>query len=96
MAKEIYIKRAHALALDEAVKRAQALVAKLADEYSLSHKWAGPVGSIKHGMTGVTGGIEIFKDAVVVHVDLSFFYRTFKGLIESKIHEALGQELGPV
>ncbi|MFP3515836.1 polyhydroxyalkanoic acid system family protein [Pseudomonas sp. SIMBA_077] len=96
MAKEIYIKRTHALALDEAIKRAQSLVAKLADQYSLSHEWGGPVGKIKHGLTGVTGGIEIFKDAVVVHVDLSFFYRTFKGLIESKIHEALDQELGPV
>lgn len=96
MAKEIYIKRDHSLELDEALKRAKALVAELADEYSLSQEWEGTVGSIKHGLTGVTGGVEIFKDAVVVHVSLSFFYSAFKGMIEVKIHEALDRELGRV
>lgn len=96
MAKEIYIKRAHSLAMDEALVRAKALVAELAEQYSLSLEWSGNVGSIKHGVTGVTGGIEILKDVVVVHVNLSFLFRALKSMIETKIHEALDRELGPV
>jgi putative polyhydroxyalkanoate system protein len=92
----IDIRRPHALAKEEAKKRAEELATGLQAKLDLQWRWEGdhirfeaPSGPAK----GTTGTVEVSDSIVRVQIDLPFLLRVLKGKIESKVNEKLDQVL---
>jgi len=91
---DIKITREHNLGLDKALASARALVDGLAEQYGLTTYWSDTGVTVKHGLTGITGTLEVTDKTVTVIVELSFLQSAFKGVIESTINSVLAKELG--
>jgi putative polyhydroxyalkanoate system protein len=92
----IDITREHALAKDEARKRAEELAKSLQSKFNLVWRWEGdaihfdaPSGPAK----GTKGEVLVNDTNVRVQIDLPFLLRMLKGTVESKVHEKLQQLL---
>ena len=90
----VKITREHNLGLDKALASARALVDGLAEQYGLTTYWSDTGVTVKHGLTGITGTLEVTDKTVTVIVELSFLQSAFKGVIESTINSVLAKELG--
>ena len=92
----IDIRRAHALAKEEAKNRAEQLAKGMEAKLDLKWRWEGdhirfeaPSGPAK----GTTGTVEVTDSSVRVQIDLPFLLRVLKGKVESKVNEKLDQIL---
>lgn len=90
---DIKITREHNLGLDKALAHARGLVDGLAEKYGLKTSWSNTGVTVKHGLTGITGTLEVTDKTVTVIVELSFLQSAFKGVIESTINSILAKEL---
>ena len=90
----VKITREHNLGLDKALASARALVDGLAEQYGLTTYWSDTGVTVKHGLTGITGTLEVTDKVVTVFVELNFLQSAFKGVIESTINSVLAKELG--
>ena len=89
----VKITREHNLGLDKALAHARGLVEGLAEKYGLKTSWSDKGVTVKHGMTGITGTLEVSEKTVTVIVELNFLQSAFKGVIESTINSILAKEL---
>ena len=89
----VKITREHNLGIAQAMIRARGLVDGLAEQYGLKTYWSDKGVTVKHGMTGITGTLEVSEKSVTVFVELSFLQSAFKGVIESTINSILAKEL---
>jgi putative polyhydroxyalkanoate system protein len=92
----IDIQRKHALAKDDAKKRAEELAKGMQAKLDLQWQWEGdhirfkaPSGPAK----GTTGTVEVTDSIVRVQIDLPFLLRVLKGKVESKVNEKLDEIL---
>ena len=92
----IDIRHSHALARDEARKRAEAFARTMQERFDLEWRWDGdriafdaPRGAAK----GTKGSVDVGEREVRVQIDLPFLLRMLKGTVEAKVHEKLQQLL---
>jgi putative polyhydroxyalkanoate system protein len=92
----IDVRRNHALAKEEARKRAEDLAKAMQTKFDLEWRWEGdhilfeaPRGAAK----GTKGSVEVTDNEVRVQIDLPLLLRMMKGTVESKVREKLGQVL---
>ncbi len=92
----IDVRRPHALARDEARKRAEDLAKSMQQRFDLDWRWEGdrivfeaPKGAAK----GTRGSVDVGEREVRVQIDLPFLLRMLKGTVESKVDEKLKQLL---
>ena len=90
----VKITREHNLGIAQAMIRARGLVDGLAEQYGLKTSWSNTGVTVKHGLTGITGTLEVTDKVVTVFVELNFLQSAFKGVIESTINSVLAKELG--
>jgi putative polyhydroxyalkanoate system protein len=92
----IDVRRSHALAKDEAKKRAEDLAKTMQQKFDLQWRWEGdrivfdaPRGAAK----GTKGSVDVSDKDVRVQIDLPLLLRVMKGTVESKVNEKLKQLL---
>jgi putative polyhydroxyalkanoate system protein len=92
----IDIRRPHALAVDEAKRRAAELAKSLESRLELVWHWDGdtirfhaPTGTAK----GTKGEVAVTANEVRVTIDLPLLLRVLKGTIEQKVDEKLSNLL---
>jgi putative polyhydroxyalkanoate system protein len=92
----IDVRRNHSLPKEEARKRAEALAKSMEQRFELEWQWQGdrivfqaPRGSAK----GTKGTVDVTDNEVRVQIDLPFLMRVFKGAVENKVNEKLGELL---
>lgn len=88
----IEIKRTHALALEEAKRRAEDLAKSMQARFEIVWQWEGdtirfhaPKGTAK----GTKGEVAVTASDVRVEIDLPLMLRVMKGTIEQKVQEKL-------
>ena len=88
----IDVRRGHALAKEEARKRAEQLATSMQQKFELDWRWEGdrilfdaPRGAAK----GTKGSVEVGDKEVRVQIDLPFLLRMLKGTVETKVNEKL-------
>lgn len=89
---EILVKRAHALAHEEAKQSVQAVADKLKNDLGARYHWSGD--SLRFKCPGAEGRIDVTVDAVSVSISLSWMLSAARGLIERSIEGYLDQYLG--
>lgn len=87
----ISVERAHDLGREAAKQRADVLVRKLAEKYSVEPQWSGD--TVKLAGSGVSGTVSVFDALIRVEVDVSFLMSAFSGTIKSEIEKALDKAL---
>lgn len=75
----VKITREHNLGIAQAMIRARGLVDGLAEQYGLKTSWSDKGVTVKHGMTGITGTLEVSEKTVTVIVELNFSAKRFQG-----------------
>jgi putative polyhydroxyalkanoate system protein len=92
----IDVRRSHSLPKEEARKRAETLAKSMQQRFELEWQWQGnrivfeaPRGSAK----GTKGTVDVTDNEVRVQIDLPFLMRVFKGAVENKVNEKLGELL---
>ena len=86
----IDISRSHKHGKDEAKRRANALLEKLAKDQGVKGTWAGDTFNIT---APAKGTCDVTDSNVRIQIDLPFLMRPLKGKIESKITEELDRTL---
>ncbi|WP_297843866.1 polyhydroxyalkanoic acid system family protein [Pseudomonas sp.] len=87
----INVERAHDLGRDAAKQKAETLVQKLAEKYSLEPKWSGD--TVKLAGSGVSGTVSVSDALIKVEVEVGFLMSAFSGTIKSEIEKALDKAL---
>lgn len=87
----ISVERAHDLGREAAKQKAEVLVQKLAEKYSVEPKWSGD--TVKLAGSGVSGTVSVFDALIRVEVDVNFLMSAFSGTIKSEIEKALDKAL---
>ncbi|MDY7562963.1 polyhydroxyalkanoic acid system family protein [Pseudomonas sp. 10B1] len=87
----ISVERAHDLGREAAKQKAEILVKKLAEKYSVEPKWSGD--TVKLAGSGVSGTVSVFDEWIKVEVEVGFLMSAFSGTIKSEIEKALDKVL---
>ncbi|MDB6047499.1 MAG: polyhydroxyalkanoic acid system protein [Pseudomonas sp.] len=87
----ISVERAHDLGREAAKQKAETLVQKLAEKYSLEPNWTGD--TVKLAGSGVSGTVSVFDELIKVEVEVGFLMSAFSGTIKSEIEKALDKAL---
>jgi putative polyhydroxyalkanoate system protein len=88
----IDVRRSHALAKEEARKRAEQLAGSMQERFELDWHWEGDriVFEASRGAAkGTKGSVQVGDTEVRVQIDLPFMLRVLKGTVESKVNEKL-------
>lgn len=85
------IRKEHALGLEEARRRVDALAGDLQAKYSLRSAWDGD--HLNVNGSGVNGHIAVHDQAVEVDVKLGFSLMMLEGAIRSSIEDAMNKHL---
>lgn len=88
---EIYVKRAHALAHEDAKKSVQSVAEKLKNDLGAKYRWEGD--RLKFECPGAAGEIAVRPQEIGVSVQLSWLLAAAKGKIERSIESYLDQYL---
>ncbi|MDE1897560.1 MAG: polyhydroxyalkanoic acid system family protein [Xanthomonadaceae bacterium] len=88
----IDITRTHAVGLQEARTTVDELAAAMRERFGVDCAWQG--NTLAFRRSGVNGAIEVAKDRVRVHADLSFLLLALKPTIEEEIRRHLEAHFG--
>jgi len=88
---QITVEREHALGREAAREKAEHLVQKLAEKYSLKPKWTGDV--VEFEGKGAKGKIEVEDTLIRVSIELNFFLSAMSGVIKTEVEKVLDKEL---
>src|SRR5262245_39016379 len=87
----IDIERPHQLTHDEALQRAQTMVAELAGREGLRADWSGARCQLKG--TALKGSVHVEPERFVVAIDLGLPMRPFAGFVRNLVNEGLDRTL---
>jgi putative polyhydroxyalkanoate system protein len=87
----ISVERAHDLGREVAKQKAEVLMQKLADKYSIKSEWSGD--TVKLTGSGVTGTVSVLDDLIKVEVEIGLLMSAFSGTIKGEIEKALDKAL---
>jgi putative polyhydroxyalkanoate system protein len=87
----ISVERAHDLGREVAKQKAEVLVQKLADKYSIKPEWSGD--TVKLSGSGVSGTVSVLDDLIKVEVEIGLLMSAFSGTIKGEIEKALDKAL---
>jgi putative polyhydroxyalkanoate system protein len=87
----ISVERAHDLGREAAKEKAEVLVQKLADKYSIKPEWSGD--TVKLAGSGVSGTVSVLDDLIKVEVEVGFLMSAFSSTIKTEIEKALDKAL---
>lgn len=80
---EIKLSKGHKLGLKKAKTKVDKLAEKLAEDYDLESEWDG--NTLVFERSGLSGQLEVTKDAVNLQVKLGFLMAAFKPKIEEQL-----------
>jgi putative polyhydroxyalkanoate system protein len=92
----IDIRRSHALAKDEAKKRAEELAKSMQEKLELDWRWEGDritFEAARGPARGSKGSVEVTDRDVRVQIDLPFLLRMLKSTVENRVREKLAELL---
>lgn len=87
----ISVERAHDLGREVAKQKAEVLMQKLADKYSIKSEWSGD--TVKLTGSGVTGTVSVLDDLIKIEVEIGLLMSAFSGTIKGEIEKALDKAL---
>jgi putative polyhydroxyalkanoate system protein len=87
----ITVEREHTLGREAAREKAEHLVLKLAEKFSLKPTWSGDVVELEG--KGAKGKIEVEDTLIRVSIELNFFLSAMSGTIKSEVERVLDKEL---
>ena len=89
---DIKIRRTHAMALGKARKEAEKIAAQLEEKFNLSYEWDG--NRVIFQRPGVTGFMEVGKNAIVLEAQLGMLLAFLQPTIEGHVNDYLDRVFG--